>query len=98
MQRHRLFWRFAFALGGGYNHQHFFLANLFELVITGIHQVYVQLCGQQVITQLLSQTTCVAGLGSGKQRNGGRFGRSRSRCSAGDGATRGLFHPAPEIA
>ena len=95
MQCDRFFRRLTFPLGGGHDHQQFFSSNLFEFIITCIHQLHVQLRRQQIVTQRFGDAASVAGLRGGNQRDrrdlGGRGG-SGCRCA------RVLIQHAPEIA
>lgn len=93
MQCDRFFRRLTFPTGGGHDHQQFFSSNLFEFIITCIHQLHVQLRRQQIVTQRFGDAASVAGLRGGNQRDrrdlGGRGG-SGCRCA------RVLIQHAPE--
>ncbi|CAH0326187.1 hypothetical protein SRABI106_04581 [Rahnella aquatilis] len=67
MQRDGFFRLLTFALRRGHDQQQLFLTNLFEFIVTGIHQIDVNFRGDQVITQLLGNTAGVTRLRGGNQ-------------------------------
>jgi hypothetical protein len=70
MQRDGFFRRLTFTLRRRHDDQQF-SGNLFEFIVACVHQLHVQLRGQQIVTQRFSDAAGVAGLRCGNQRNGG---------------------------
>jgi hypothetical protein len=67
---------------------------LFEFIVAGVHQVHVQLGGEQIITQRFGHTARIAGLRGGDKRNAGISAAGAGAAAA----TRLLIQHSPEIA